>query len=153
MYLGVYSSDQKAALHFPKQFIAIHSSPNVLHMKIILIFWSHRLRPRVILREVISKTEAGSLSYYYLTNLTWPGVGVTRRTGWSQCALLLEKTVWVVLWYLKGVHFTETADWSVTPWRWLFKPNSSSLGELVPLEILGKHQQGLTWGVWWPRYA
>ncbi len=29
--------------------------------------------------------------------------------------------------------------------------NKASLGELVPLEILGKNQQGLTWGIW-PRY-
>ena len=30
--------------------------------------------------------------------------------------------------------------------------NKASLGELVPLEILGKHQQGLTRGIW-PRYT
>ena len=65
----------------------------------------HRPQPRVILilsnglesnsQKTPCQNLNGCFSQDHLTNLAWPGVGVTRRTGWNQCALFLKKSVHV----------------------------------------------------------
>ncbi len=67
----------------------LHSSPNIVHMKKSL---GHRPRPRVIL--ILSNGLPTSFDKLDMTRGWGQWLGVTGRTGWSQCALLLEKSVY-----------------------------------------------------------
>ncbi len=91
----------------------MHTSPNVLHMKITLIFWSQmvlkvaRKRPVSKIKSILSQSSecnrtkrtfrTGSFAYYshdHLTNSTWPG---DRVSDWGlpgeQYALILNMSV------------------------------------------------------------